>query len=250
MPEKKDPLVQSILNNLLKQIYLKKMVPDEKLPPFRTHAKELGVEPSLLRTALKQMESMNLLTIRRSDGTYVNDYKKHAGIDFLSMLFTFSEADDPDHVVDEFLVDEVMAFWNIVFPEIMYVASQHFSALDMKKIIEIIDKQMDHLDDINMLAKLDIEMQDIIVDLSNNIVVTLLFNSLSPLRHRITSVFYRELDRENRIQFLKMKKKGLCRQMTGDLDLKWSAEEHRKALEMYRQKIRKKMLGKVLQKDN
>ncbi|MBU0992150.1 MAG: GntR family transcriptional regulator [Proteobacteria bacterium] len=249
MAEEKNQSVQYIINHLLQQLYLNKIVPGEKLPPFRNHAKELGVDPSSLRTALKQMESMNLLEIKRSDGAYVNDFMKHAGIDFLSQLFAISESEDPDHVVDEYLVDEVFAFWNMVFPEIMFVASNHFSALDMKKIIEILDNQLAHVDDIEMLTELDIVMQDIVGELSHNMVVTLLFNSLKAIRYRITAVFYRELDRESRIQFLQMKKKGLCRQMSGNLDLKWSSEEHRKALETYRQKIRQSMLGKVFQKD-
>jgi DNA-binding FadR family transcriptional regulator len=247
MTQEKDQNVQPIFNHLLQQVYLKKIAPGEKLPPFRSHARELGVDPSHLRTALKQMESMNLLTIRRSDGTYVNDFMKHAGIDFLSRLFAISESDDPDHVVDEFLVDEVMGFWNIVFPEIVYVASQHFSALDIKRIIEILDTQKAHVEEIERLTQLEIRMQDIIIELCHNMVITLLFNSIKSLRNRVAYVFYRELDRESRVRFLEMRKKGMYRQLSGNLDLKWSSEKHRMALEKYRQKIRQTMLGRVLQ---
>ena len=143
----------------------------------------------------------------------------------------------------------MFAFWNIIFPEILFVASTHFSALDMKKIIEILDKQLLNVDDINILTGLDIDMQDMIGELTHNIVVILLFNSLKSIRYRITSVFYGELDRESRIEFLQLKRKGLCRQMSGNLDLRWSSEEHRKALETYRMKIREKMLMKVLRKN-
>lgn len=241
--------VQDIVDQLLQQIYMKKLKPDEKLPPFRTHASALGVEPSLLRAALKQLEAMNLLDIRRSDGTYVKPFTQNAGLDFLSRLFSIKESKSGDSVVDEFLKDEALAFWNMVFPEIMYAASRNMSPLDVKAFIEIIDRQMAVVDKIENLVVLDIELQDRIAERANNMVVTLLFNSLRPLRHRLTDFLYRNLDRDTRLSFLTMKRKGLCRQMSGDLDLKWSAEEHRKTLESYRTAIRQAMLQKMIGED-
>jgi DNA-binding FadR family transcriptional regulator len=238
--------VQDIVDQLLQQIYLKKLKPDEKLPPFRSHAGDLGVDPASLRAALKQLETMNLLDIRRSDGTYVKPFTQNAGLDFLSRLFSIKPPKDDDGVVDDFLVDEALAFWNMVFPEIMYVASRNMSPLDVKAFIEIIDRQIENVDNVETVVTLDIELQDRIAERANNMVVTLLFNSLKPLRFRLTNFFYSKLDHDTRLHFLAMKKKGLYRQMSGDLDLKWSAEEHRKTLESYRMTIREEMMKKMM----
>jgi DNA-binding FadR family transcriptional regulator len=238
--------VQDIVDRLLQQIYLKKLKPEEKLPPFRSHAEEMGVDPSSLRAALKQLETMNLLDIRRSDGTYVKPYTENAGLDFLSRLFSISHRENEGKVVDGFLVDEALAFWNMVFPEILMVATANMSPLDVKAFIGLIDRQIEGVDQVDILVDLDIELQDRVAERANNIVVTLLFNSLRPLRLRLTECFYRGLSRDTRLHFLTMKKKGLCRQMTGDLDLKWSAEEHRKILETYRQSMRQDMLRQMI----
>ncbi|MFZ5573460.1 MAG: FadR/GntR family transcriptional regulator [Thermodesulfobacteriota bacterium] len=245
--KKNSPSVQEIVDQLLRQIYRKQLQPDEKLPPLRSHAEDLGVEPAALRSALKQLETMNLLDIRRSDGTYVKPFPRHAGLDFLARLFAINEPPGDEGLVDEFLVDETLAFWNMVFPEIMYAASRNMSPLDVKAFIDIIDRQIRDVDIIATLVALDIELQDRIAERANNIVVTLLFNSLTPLRHRLTDYFYRKLDRGTRLHFLSMKKKGLCRQMSGNLDLKWSAEEHRKALESYREAIRQATMHHMMQ---
>lgn len=244
--DKDAPSVQDIVDQLLQQIYLKKLKPEEKLPPFRSHAGELGVDPASLRAALKQLETMNLLDIRRSDGTYVKPFTQNAGLDFLSRLFSIKPPENVDSVVDDFLVDEALAFWNMVFPEILVVASRNMSPLDVKSFIEIIDRQIADVDTVKTLVALDIELQDRIAERANNMVVTLMFNSLKPLRIRLTDFFYSKLDRDTRLHFLSMKKKGLYRQMSGDLDLKWSAEEHRKTLEAYRMTIREEMMKKMI----
>jgi DNA-binding FadR family transcriptional regulator len=243
---KENGSVQDIVDRLLRQIYLKELKPEEKLPPFRAHAEELGVDPTSLRAALKQLEIMNLLEIRRSDGTYVKSYAGHAGLDFLSRIFAIGTAESGSTVVDDFLVDEAMAFWNMVFPEIMYEGSRNMSAMDVKTFIETIERQMEDVDNVETLVDLDVDLQDSVAGRANNIVVTLLFNSLRPLRIRLTDFFYRNLDRDSRLHFLSMKKKGLCRQLSGDLDLKWSAEEHRKALEAYRLSIRQNVMKKMI----
>lgn len=238
--------VKDIVDRLIRQIYLKELKENEKLPPFRSHAEQLEVDPTSLRSALKQLEIMNLLDIRRSDGTYVKPFGKSAGLDFLSRLFSIHDHQDGKSLVDDFLVDEVMAFWNMIFPVLMVEASHNMSALDVKSFITLTDLQIDGVDNLETLVTLDIDLQDRIAEKTNNIVVTLMFNSIRPLRVKITDFFYRNLDRETRLTFLSMKKKGLCRQLSGDLDIKWSAEEHRKALEHHRLTIRKaKMMKRI-----
>jgi len=84
---------------------------------------------------------MNLLLIKQGDGIYVKDYVKHAGIDFLSLLFTQDEADGEDYVIDECLIDEVWEYWMMFFPEMLKLASQRLSLKDLKSLRNLLDEE-------------------------------------------------------------------------------------------------------------
>lgn len=224
---------QNIFFFLIKQLYTGEVKPGEKLPPLKVLANKLNVDQAALRVVLKQLEAMNLLDIRRSDGVYINDFMETGGLDFLTGLFSMEN----ESVIDPFLVDEVLAFWIAVFPEIMIIALSRFASLDFKRLIQILDSQLENVDNIDELAKLDVLSQDIVGKLANNIVVTLLFNSLRPLRTKMSDVFYRTIDRDSRIRFIKMKLNGIYRLMDGTLDLNTAKENYRQESEKIRRQI-------------
>lgn len=78
---------ERVINILIRKIFSRELKPGDKLPPERQLAKDIHVDRASLRIALKNMELMNVLTIRHGDGIYVRDYMKGASIDFLRMLF-------------------------------------------------------------------------------------------------------------------------------------------------------------------
>jgi DNA-binding FadR family transcriptional regulator len=235
-----------IFNLLLIKLYTRELKPETKLPPLRAFARELGVDQASLRIALKQLEMMNLLDIRRSDGAYVNDFKKTGGLDFLTRLFSIKEIQENKSILDAFLVDEVLGFWIATFPEIMFMASLRYSSLDLKHLLEILDSQIKNIDDLEQVVSLDILVQERIGKLANNLVVSLFSNSLAPLTRKMTDVFYRTLKKESRLRFLKLKREGICRLMNGTLDPRVSTENFRKENEKCRMEIRKSISDDML----
>ncbi|MBU1343582.1 MAG: GntR family transcriptional regulator [Proteobacteria bacterium] len=228
-----------IFNLLLIKLYTRQLKPGEKLPPLRAFAKELGVDPASLRIALKQLEMMNLLDIRRSDGVYIQDFKETGGLDFLTTLFSIKEIQENKTILDSFLVDEIMAFWTATYPEIMFMASLRYSSLDLKRFLEILNSQIAHIDNIEKLIELDILAQELVGKLANNLMVSLFLNSVTPMLQKMTDVLYRNLSRESRLHFLQVKKEGVCRLMNGTLDLRVSTEKFRNEMEKCRKEIRK-----------
>ncbi|MBC8439714.1 MAG: FadR family transcriptional regulator, partial [Deltaproteobacteria bacterium] len=180
-----------IFNLLLIKLYTRQLTPGEKLPSLRTFAKELGVDQASLRIALKQLEMMNLLDIRRSDGVYIQDFKETGGLDFLTTLFSVKEIQENESILDTFLVEEVLSFWSAIYPEIMYMASLKFSSLDLKRFLEILDSQIENIDDIDKLVDLDIKAQEMLGKLANNLIVSLFLNSMAPLIKKMTDMLYR-----------------------------------------------------------
>ena len=78
---------QKVSTTLMRDIFFRKLKPGEKLPSERELADSMNVDRTTLRVALKQLEAMQLLEIRRGDGIYVKDFLKNAGIDFLRVAF-------------------------------------------------------------------------------------------------------------------------------------------------------------------
>ncbi|MFA5323981.1 MAG: GntR family transcriptional regulator, partial [Smithella sp.] len=72
---------ERVVRILMRDIFNNKLKPGNKLPPAKEISKQMNVDLSSLRIALKQLESMNVLDIKQGDGIYVKDYVQHAGID-------------------------------------------------------------------------------------------------------------------------------------------------------------------------
>ena len=109
---------ERVFRVLMRDIFNNKLQPGTKLPPAKEISRQMNVDLSSLRIALKQLESMNLLDIRQGDGIYVKDYLEHAGVDFLSILFSQEDENQQKMIIDDYFVDEIWAFWTAVFPEI------------------------------------------------------------------------------------------------------------------------------------
>jgi DNA-binding FadR family transcriptional regulator len=235
-----------IFKLLLIKLYTRQLTPGEKLPPLRAFAKELGVDQASLRIALKQLEMMNLLDIRRSNGVYIQDFKETGGLDFLTSLFSITEIQENKTILDSFLVEEILAFWIAIYPEIVFMASLRYSSLDLKQFLEILDSQIEHVNNIDKLVQLDLLAQKLVGKLANNLMVSLFLNSAGPMIQKMTDVLYRNLSIESRLRFLQVKKEGACRLMNGTLDLRVSTDNFRKEMEKCRQEIRKSIAKEML----
>jgi hypothetical protein len=126
------------------------------------------------------------------------------------------------------------------------MASQRLASLDLKRFLEILNTQIDHIDDVEKLVELDLQAQDLLGKLANNLMVSLFINSVSPLLFKITHALYRNLSRESRLRFLRSKREGVCRLINGTLDLRVSTEKFRKELEKCREEIRKTFAQDIL----
>ncbi|MCB1177537.1 MAG: GntR family transcriptional regulator, partial [Leptospiraceae bacterium] len=61
------PSHKQIVKILAREIYEEKLKPGDKLEPLRELSKKLGADQTSLRIALKHLEFLNLLEIKRSD---------------------------------------------------------------------------------------------------------------------------------------------------------------------------------------
>jgi DNA-binding FadR family transcriptional regulator len=197
---------QKISITLMREIFFRKLKPGEKLPSERELADTMNVDRTTLRVALKQLEAMQLLEIRRGDGIYVKDFLKNAGIDFLRVLFSNNNPPDDELAADMFILDEVWEWWIIQFPEMIRLAAKRASSRDFKQFSDSMDKEIEYKNDREKLIELWLEQQDFIAAGVNNMVMMLIFNSTRPLRRHMLRIFLESISLEQAERFINAKK--------------------------------------------
>ncbi len=135
-PIEKQRVAEGIVDQLRSLILTGKFAPGEKLPPERNLAKELGVNRSSLREALKKLEHLGLVKIRQGDGTRVQDFMQTAGIDLVSHLIPLADAQGRGQVE---LVKDVLEFRRIYGREVARLAAARAEPADLDKLREIAD---------------------------------------------------------------------------------------------------------------
>lgn len=229
---------ERVFRVLMRDIFNNKLQPGTKLPPAKEISRQMNVDLSSLRIALKQLESMNLLDIRQGDGIYVKDYLEHAGVDFLSILFSQEDENQQKMIIDDYFVDEIWAFWTAVFPEILKMAANRMSPRDVKSIVTLINEELAHLDDKEKVIDLEEQQQNLVVKVANNTIFLLLANSLRPLRRKIIEIFVNSIDRKTLQNFAQAKLRLIKEYSSGTLpDSLAASEKYREMLFLTRHAV-------------
>lgn len=234
------------MNILIRKIFNRELKPGDKLPPERQLAKDIHVDRASLRIALKNMEMMNVITIRHGDGIYVRDYMKGASIDFLRMLFLQTEKADGEWLEDSYIMDEIWEFWVMFLPEMLKFAAQRFTPRDIKTMIDIFDEELANLHDWNYLIELELKSQETIAEVGKNIVVILMTHTCRPLRKKMIELFYSSIDEESIKKHIETKKDLMRSCMTLDTRERLALiEQYREMLNSHRIAMRKLLFKDV-----
>ena len=67
------PIYLQIVNQVKYQVASGRLAPGEELPPIRTLAERLLINPNTVARAYRELELAGLVTKRRTAGTYVSD---------------------------------------------------------------------------------------------------------------------------------------------------------------------------------
>lgn len=201
-----------VVNTLIMQIYLRELPPGTKLPSERQLSTQMKVDRTSLRVALKQLEAMHVLDIRHGDGIYVQDYIEHAGLEFLEFLFMSDSLYPEKSIIDEYIVDEMWEFWIEFAPIILKTAAKKFSGRHMKALINLLNEEIDHINDLKKVAELEFECQEVIVKVANNTVFSLISNSLRPVRQKMLEIYTATTDQQVLLQHINFKKDLFRRQ--------------------------------------
>jgi DNA-binding FadR family transcriptional regulator len=132
-PVERQRVAEEVAGQLRDLILKGAYAPGDKLPPERFLAKELGVNRSSLREALKALEHLGLVKIRQGDGTRVQDFMRTGGIDLVSHLVPLTQGGGGE------ILHDVLEFRRIYGREVARLAAERCDAVDLQKLKLIAD---------------------------------------------------------------------------------------------------------------
>ena len=173
-PIEKQRVAEEIVDQLRDLILTGQYAPGDKLPPERNLAKELGVNRSSLREALKKLEHLGLVKIRQGDGTRVQDFMQTGGIDLVSHLVPLANGGAASGAI----LADVLEFRRIYGREVARLAAERADEAAIDKLRQLADRADAAKDDPEECLRIDFEFYVALTQAARNRVFGLLINTV------------------------------------------------------------------------
>lgn len=162
--------------------------PGDRLPPEKELGEALGLSRSSLREAVKALEIIRVLDVRRGDGTYVTSLSPSLLLDALSFVV---DVHQDDSVLELFEVRRILE------PAAAGLATPRMTGADIAHLRELL-AQVDGAPSVDELVANDIVFHRYICERSGNAYLTRMLDALSSstLRARV----WRGLTQEGSVQ--------------------------------------------------
>ena len=151
--------------------------PGDRLPPEKELGEALGLSRSSLREAVKALEIIRVLDVRRGDGTYVTSLSPSLLLDALSFVV---DVHQDDSVLELFEVRRILE------PAAAVLATPRMTGADIAHLRELL-AQVDGVPSVDELVANDIVFHRYISERSGNAYLTRMLDALSSstLRARV-----------------------------------------------------------------
>lgn len=134
------------IDNIRSMIRSGELSPGDRLPPEQELADRLGVSRGSLREAVRALSQINVLDVRRGDGTYVTSLSPN---ELLSgMVFAIE-------LLEPHALDEVLEVRRLLLPPASGLAAQRATdeqIAEMRRIVDLLETETDH-DEIERLNR-------------------------------------------------------------------------------------------------
>jgi GntR family transcriptional regulator, transcriptional repressor for pyruvate dehydrogenase complex len=163
------------------------LAPGDRLPPEKELSERLGLSRSSLREAVKALEVIRVLDVRRGDGTYVTSLEPRLLLEAMSFVVDLH---------DDQSVLEIFAVRRILEPAASALAARFADESDLAHLREVIEG-VDHATDVEGLVAHDLEFHRGIADATGNSYLASLIDSLSS--HTVRARIWRGITQENAV---------------------------------------------------
>lgn len=184
------------------------LAPGDRLPPEKELSERLGLSRSSLREAVKALEVIRVLDVRRGDGTYVTSLEPRLLLEAMSFVVDLH---------DDQSVLEIFAVRRILEPAASALAAQHAGDEAVTGLREVVASV--HPDtDVEGLVAHDLEFHRGIAEATGNSYLASLLDSLSS--HTVRARIWRGITQENAVERTLREHHAILDAIaTGDADL-------------------------------
>ena len=170
---------------LLEAILEGRYGPGDVLPAERILATSLGVTRPTLRETLQRMSKEGWVTIAHGKPTRVNDFLASGGLGVLNTLSRFNHHLSPD------MIAHLLEARTLIFPGVAQKAAENDSARIQDYLGSKVPPDMDANDmDAKTFANYDWGLQMLMVEITQNPVLKMMFNDFAPVYHRLGQLYF------------------------------------------------------------
>ncbi|MET0853390.1 MAG: FadR/GntR family transcriptional regulator [Microterricola sp.] len=165
-----------------------KLHPGDRLPPEKELSEELGLSRSSLREAVKALEVIRVLDVRRGDGTYVTSLEPALLLEAMSFVVDLH---------GDTSILEIFAVRRILEPAATALAADQIDDDTIAELRALID-EVDGATSVEGLVEHDLEFHRRIVASAGNSYLSSLIDSLSS--HTVRARIWRGITQENAVE--------------------------------------------------
>ena len=161
--------------------------PGDRLPPEKLLSEGLGLSRSSMREAVKALEVIRVLDVRRGDGTYVTSLEPRLLLEAMSFVIDLQ---------DDSSILELFAVRRILEPAAVALAAAHVTAFDIADLRTQL-AAVDESSSVEDLVAHDLSFHGAITSAAGNAYLTSLIESLSS--RTVRARIWRGLTQENSV---------------------------------------------------
>lgn len=151
-----------------------RLSPGDRLPREQDLAAELGMSKNMLREAVTALSLINVLDVRRGDGTYVTDLSPQLLLDALTFVADFQR---DDTVLNFIEVREMLE------PTATAIAARKIDTVEIDSLYKHLETMREDID-VDELVTKDAEFHRRIITAAGNPILTSVLETLSRPLHR------------------------------------------------------------------
>lgn len=182
-PVARQSVADAVFEQLSGEVLTGELEPGDELPAERALTQALGVNRQAVREALQRLAEAGLVEIRHGGRTRVRDYRRAAGLELLPRLLVRA-----DGSVDSGVATGILELRACLGPDIARRCAERAAGETRHDVADLAEQMRAAGDDLEVLAALDLQLWDTLVEGAGNIAYRLAFNGLRRTYEPITAV--------------------------------------------------------------
>lgn len=177
-------LSNKIIRDIKQKILSGKLRTGDRLPAERELAEQYKVSRITIRNAIARLVYLGFLQTLPQSGTFIADFKKEASLELLVDIISSNEE------VDKSILIELLELRRVFETYSAGRAVMRMTDADRAVLKDMINGMMGRKNKPEQLADIDYKIHSLLMDLAENNVLRLLFNSFKPVYQFYLKTFY------------------------------------------------------------